>query len=331
MAADVLDRLLITLAVRLHAFSVCAIQRGWRLRVSPSNAVIIHYVLAGTGSVRCGNGRWVPFAPRTVIIVPAHKPHDIGEPDRIVAEVRAEDHCTLLDDGLIKFTAGDGTADTLLVCGMISASYAGALGLFASLREPLVEDLSTSNVLQQAFDLMFAEIANPSFGTQAMAESLMKQCLILLLRHYLQRGDRVSPLLTALQDPRLARAVTEVLDNPAAPHSVESLAVKAGMSRASFAERFAQIYSQTPMEFVQKVRLRIAAGLLTTTDLAVKVISNSIGYTSRSSFSRAFRAVYGVDPKTFRQAGGQEERELEGIETLSVDVGSAADNTAEYR
>jgi transcriptional regulator GlxA family with amidase domain len=127
-----------------------------------------------------------------------------------------------------------------------------------------------------------------------------------------------------LRDQRLARAVTEVLENPAAPHSVESLAAKAGMSRASFAERFAQVYELTPMEFVQKVRLRIAATLLTTTDLAIKVISNSIGYTSRSSFSRAFRAIYGVDPKTFRQMGGQEERELEPIENGSGEELAAA-------
>jgi AraC family transcriptional regulator, activator of mtrCDE len=54
------------------------------------------------------------------------------------------------------------------------------------------------------------------------------------------------------------------------------------------------------------------------------VISNSIGYTSRSSFSRAFRAIYGVDPKTFRQVGGQEEREPEPIENGSGKAPSAS-------
>jgi transcriptional regulator GlxA family with amidase domain len=123
--------------------------------------------------------------------------------------------------------------------------------LFASLREPLVEDLSASDALRHTFDLMFAEVAHPSVGTQAMAETLMKQCLILLLRQHLQRADATSPLFMLLHDQRLARAVTTVLENPAAPHSVESLAAKAGMSRASFAERFAQVYELTPMEFVQ--------------------------------------------------------------------------------
>jgi hypothetical protein len=53
-AADILDRLLVTLAVRLHAFSVCQIQEGWRLSFDAFDAITIHYVLAGAGSVRAG-------------------------------------------------------------------------------------------------------------------------------------------------------------------------------------------------------------------------------------------------------------------------------------
>lgn len=312
MAQDVLDRLLITLAVRLHAFSVCRIQRGWRLRFGPLEAVTIHYVLAGSGSVRAGSGPWVPFAPHSVVIIPARQPHALGEAEAAVGEVRGEDHCTLLENGLVTFTAGDGSRDTLLICGMISASYGGALGLFDRLQAPMVEDLSSSNVFRHAFGLMLAEVAKPGVGTQAITEALMKQCLILLLRQHLTRNAE-SPLFAALHDPRLVRAVTAVLENPAASHTVESLAAAAGMSRASFAERFSQAFHQTPIDFVQKVRLRIAAQLLTTTDLPVNVIASSIGYASRSYFSRAFRAAYGLDPKTYRQVSGQEEREPERI------------------
>jgi AraC-like DNA-binding protein len=48
--------------------------------------------------------------------------------------------------------------------------------------------------------------------------------------------------------------------------------------------------------------------------LPIKVVSNSIGYTSRSAFSRAFRAIYGIDPKTFRVIGDPEEPEAARIE-----------------
>ena len=89
------------------------------------------------------------------------------------------------------------------------------------------------------------------------------------------------------------------------------------MSRATFSERFSRTYGQGPIDFVRQVRLRIAARLLRTTDMPIKVISQSIGYTSRSYFSRAFRAAYGVDPKTFRGADPREGDHPEQVDDLS--------------
>ena len=64
---------------------------------------------------------------------------------------------------------------------------------------------------------MLAEVARPGLGTQAMAEVLMKQCLIALLRQHLLRDGVGSPLFVALQHPRLARAVLAILEQPAEP------------------------------------------------------------------------------------------------------------------
>ncbi len=98
-----------------------------------------------------------------------------------------------------------------------------------------------------------------------------------------------SPLLRALQEPKLARAVIAVLEHPGVPYSVDSLASLAGMSRTSFAVRFVEVFGQGPMDFVQKVRLRIAARLLTATDLPVKVIASSVGYASRTRVQSGVR------------------------------------------
>jgi len=146
-----------------------------------------------------------------------------------------------------------------------------------------------------------------------MSELLMKQCLIAMLRQHLLRDGTHSPLSAALHHPRLARAVLSVIEQPAAAHSVESLATLAGMSRASFAEHFSRTFQQGPINFVQKVRLRIAARLLTTTDLPLKVIAQSIGYAGATSFSRAFRAAYGADPFSYRRLDAHDERKPEPL------------------
>ncbi|MGI4794781.1 MAG: helix-turn-helix domain-containing protein [Janthinobacterium lividum] len=308
MAADTLDRLLTALAVQLHAFSVCEIQQGWRLAYPRFEAITVHYVLKGAGTFRVGNGPWLAFAPRSVIVVPARQSHVLGEVEATAQTVLAEDHCSLLADGLVKFTAGDGSRDILLLCGAIPNVHGSALGLFDLLREPRVESFAESSLLRSAFELMLMEVVNPSLGTQAMTEALMKQCLIVLLRQHLLHDCLNSPLLVALHHPHLARAVLAVVENPAAPHSVENLAARAGMSRASFASHFSRAFQQGPMDFVQKTRLRVAARLLTATDLPLKVIAQSVGYAGATPFSRAFRGTYGIDPTSHRNIGDREAR-----------------------
>lgn len=317
MGTGVLDQLLMALAVPVSAFSVCQIQKGWRLSFPVFEAVTIHFVLEGTGSLRVADGPWLPFGPRSILVVPTRRSHVVGAAEGALGETRAEDHFSLLGDGLIAFTAGGASHDTLLVCGSIATAHGAPPNLFDLLREPMVETLPSDGAFRQAFDLLRAELDRPRLGTQAMVEVLMKQCLIAVLRHHLMGNSIDSPLEATFHDPRMARAVLAILAIPAAPHTVESLASLAGMSRATFSERFSRTYGQGPIDFVRQVRLRIAARLLRTTDMPIKVISQSIGYTSRSYFSRAFREAYKIDPKAFRGTDPREDGDPEQVDDRS--------------
>ncbi|MGI4943703.1 MAG: cupin domain-containing protein, partial [Janthinobacterium lividum] len=197
MAADTLDRLLTALAVRLHASSVCEVQQGWRLAFHPFETIVVHHALRGSGAMQVGNGPWLPFAPGSILVVPARETHAIGEAGPAARVVKAGDSCTMLADGLVRFVAGDCGGDTLLLCGAVSVSAGTGLGLFDLFREPQVEDLSGDARFRQMFGLMAAEVASPNFGTRAMTEALMKGCLIALLRRHLLR-DGGSFLLPAL-------------------------------------------------------------------------------------------------------------------------------------
>ena len=299
MVANSLDRLLAALVVHLHSASVCTIGQGWRLAFAPLEAATVHHVLAGSGTVRVGNAIPLPYVPGSVIVVPPRQGHVLGDAWPEAREVNAEDHCGPFADGLAAFTAGSGPG-TLLLCGSIPATHGRALILFDFLTEAVVE-MPADDVGRGVFDLMRAEVAAPGLGTAALTEALMKACLVALLRGRLRGGDQ-GVLSTALPaDARLARATLAVLENPGAPHTVTSLAYKAGMSRASFADHFARASGSGPMEFVQSVRLRAAARLLETTDLPLKAVAAAVGYADPSSFARAFRGAYGTDPTTHRK------------------------------
>ena len=72
------------------------------------------------------------------------------------------------------------------------------------------------------------------------------------------------------------------------------------MSRAKFAERFKEAFGRTAMAFLKELRLSRAARLLETTDLPVKSVAARVGFSSRSHFSRAFKAAMHLEPAAYR-------------------------------
>ncbi len=257
----------------------------------------IHFVLRGTGHFQVGASPPFPFLPQSVLIIPASERHWVGDGGGQAKVRDAADCCALIGDGLVEFTAGSGADDTLMLCGALTAPYQGGLSFFDLLRVPTAGETVSNAIPASVFEAMADEIVRAGFGTQAMCQALMKQGLVALLR---DRETRQKEPGGAMFHPRLAKAVAAVVADPAATHTVGSLASLSGMSRASFSEHFSKAFGQSPIEFVQKTRLRIAARLLRTTDLPIKVIANTAGYAGPRPFARAFQATYERGPAGYR-------------------------------
>lgn len=303
MRPNILDDLLTTLDVRLHAFGVCEIQRDHTLSFDAMEAVLVHFVLSGNGVLHQHGDAPIEFGPMSILVVAPGRAQTVSTGVPVHAVTSANDGL-LLADGLLKFDAHRDGGDLITVCGTITATYGGGFGLFDYQAAPTADDVTDWPEIQAAFGLLLKELAAPRMGTRALCEGLMKQCLILMLRNQLDRSEARTPLLKALQDPRLGNAVASILAAPGAPHSLESLSADAAMSRSMFAERFFVLYGQTPFAFVATTRLRSAARLLLISDMPVKSIARAIGYASRSHFSRAFRTAFGQDPTAYRNARG---------------------------
>ena len=200
---------------------------------------------------------------------------------------------------MMRLDAGDNKAVVVNACGIIAADC-GGLQLFKGLREPVCEDMATHPEVRSAFELLLKELERPRFGSRALAEALMKQCLIVALREQVERGELSLMRSSSVGDRRLMKAFVAILENPAHEHSLEELAKLSGMSRSLFTERFGEAFGRPPIELVKQVRLHRAASLLRETDLPVQIIGRMVGYESRTYFSRAFRAAHGADPRRFR-------------------------------
>lgn len=301
METQSLERLLCLLEVRLNAIGLCEIAADWGLRLPCPDGVLVHYILKGSGEVSTSDGTVVSFRPGTLVFLsPRCGDHLIsasGDPSH-TAEWKAASRP--LGEGMMRFRAGEAAPEIVSACGTVSADC-GGLNIFEKLRDPIVEDVSGSAALEAAFSLMLDELENPRFGTRALIEALMKQCLVVATRAQVERGELTLLSLPGLSDARLMKALLEMLEHPARDHSLDELARVSGMSRSVFAERFADAFQRPPIDMLKQVRLHRAANLLRNTRLPIQIIAMTVGYSSRSYFSRAFRSAYGTDPKSFRE------------------------------
>ena len=303
MSEPLLDHLLATMDVAVEAFAICEVRKGLRLVGGASAAIEVHYVLSGTMYLTVPGQPVMVCPPGSVVVVPPGVAQLIAADQEPARDVGAADNCSMTRDGLMLFDAAEGaTGDLRVVCGLVMANISGSFGLLDAVTRPIVEDLSDVPLVRSGYQAMAEEIGGGALGMRALTGALMKACLVVLLRRHFARAGHDSGVLSTLRDPRLGKAITAVLDKPSLPHSVATLARCAGMSRSAFAREFSSTLTMSPMAFVAKTRLHHAAQLLKSTKLPVKVIAASIGFASRSHFSRAFSSAYGADPSTFRNA-----------------------------
>ncbi|MCA9648865.1 MAG: AraC family transcriptional regulator [Myxococcales bacterium] len=296
-----LDRLLGSLRVEVAPFAVCDVRRGWRVLMPPDGHVSLHFVVRGEGRL-LDDGHQHRLREGSVIVAAPGRAYRVEPPEGAIDELDAAADCSLPEHGLKRLVAGAGESALLMVCGAVRATYGGGLSLFDGLREPLVVDFHDDPRMRAVFESLLAEQAARGPGSQAMLRALMMQGLVAILRRLCDGATCSLPWLAALGDERLARALDVMLDAPEQPHTLESVAKAAGMSRSAFSERFGQAFGRSAMELLREVRLDRGAELLRATELSVQAVAEKVGFSSRSHFSRAFRGKYGVDPAGFRAA-----------------------------
>jgi AraC family transcriptional regulator len=111
---------------------------------------------------------------------------------------------------------------------------------------------------------------------------------------------RDSPGASPAAEARVTRIVRTIEANPDEGHDLGALAREARLSRYHFLRVFQQLTGLTPHQYIVRGRLRRAASRLMLEPGRVADIALDCGFGDISNFNHAFRAEFGVSPRTCR-------------------------------
>ena len=144
------------------------------------------------------------------------------------------------------------------------------------------------------------ERRNP--GGETVLAKLAELLFVEVIRQYvddLPAGSR--GWLSGLRDPQIGLALRLIHSRPAADWTIEGLAREVGMSRSVFADRFTHYAGVSPMQYVARWRMQLAARHLEVPGVSIAQAGAEVGYESEAAFNRAFKKLVGVPPGAWRK------------------------------
>jgi transcriptional regulator GlxA family with amidase domain len=119
-----------------------------------------------------------------------------------------------------------------------------------------------------------------------------------------QAGFAIVPLKTEHSDDSISSAQEWLHQNFHRSFPLEAPARRVGMSLRNFVRRFKQATGDSPLMYLQKLRIAAAKRLLEGDHRTVQEISDAVGYQDVAFFRNLFQRHTGVSPSAYRQSFG---------------------------
>lgn len=125
--------------------------------------------------------------------------------------------------------------------------------------------------------------------------------LYLFFDHLIQSTKSTSLKHTSkMSDFYIKEAISFIEQNFQNNITIEDIASVCGINRSYFGKIFHNAVGKSPQEFLMNYRMIKARELLKLTSLSISDIGSAVGYENQLHFSRAFKTIYGVSPRNWR-------------------------------
>ncbi|HJQ10822.1 MAG TPA: AraC family transcriptional regulator [Gemmatimonadaceae bacterium] len=197
----------------------------------------------------------------------------------------------------------DGSSrDTTLVCGFLGCDARPFNPLLAALPHMIVIPGAAAGFLSHFPKQVVAETQAGRVGSETMLTRMAELMFIEVLRRYVEKlPPQEAGWLGALRDTVVGPALSRLHEEPTRAWTLAELAREIASSRTVLVERFSQLVGVSPMLYLTRWRLQLAAEQLSRGSAKVAAIGAQVGYESEAAFSRAFKRETGYSPAAWRR------------------------------
>lgn len=271
---------------------------------SPKDIAPFHLALHGRCAIETPDGSVLTLEAGDIVMFPRGGAHWIRDVD---LRAKRATRPTFSHDGMLTLErVGSGEPDIDLLCGRFEYAHGPAALLLRALPDPLhvslVEGDSASH-LHALVALMRDEAERRQPGALAIVTALSQALFAMALRAYGAQHPDAANVLTLSSDARMGPSIRALLAEPGRPWTIEELGSLSAMSRATYARHFREKAGMTVWEFLNQVRMTIAADLLRRTTRNAADIGMEVGYQSEAAFGKAFQQYMGMPPGRYRRNG----------------------------
>lgn len=275
------------------------------LPANSQHVVIFHLVTDGRGYARIeGDGRPVSLSAGDIVMFPHGEAHLLGNGPPVTPIDSAKQLQNVLAEGRMLSQFGGGGELTKVICGYMACDSRLSQTFLSGLPSILkinIRDRPSGQWLEDTlrYSVKHAESSGP--GGAAVVAKLSEALFAETLRQYIAQLPKTQTgWLAGVRDPEVGQALALLHRQPAQPWTIASLASAVGVSRSVLAERFRHYLSDTPIGYLTRWRLQLAAQLLATTSKSVAEVAGDVGYESEPSFNRAFKREFDLPPARYR-------------------------------
>lgn len=160
-------------------------------------------------------------------------------------------------------------------------------------------DILTSAGSAAGIDLCL-HVVRRNYGME-VANRVARRLVIPPHRDGSQTQQLSRPVAQLRESQRLGQLFDYLHQHPAVSHTVESLALRVGMSQRTFLRRFQDATGTTPARWLLTARLQRAKDYLENSRLSIDNIAEQTGFGQSATLRHHFRQQYALSPAQYRK------------------------------